>query len=569
LIVVFLFLNFSFPLGTKVIEITASRIYGFPGLEVINEDKIEQIPLNTVEDILSYSSSLDIQKREPFSIQSDLTAKGSTFEQVLVLIDGVRVNNVQTNHHQLNIPLSKEDIKRIEILPVPASSVYGNGAYSGVINIVTKKKKYHHFSVGFNFYEKRTFSEVFSYGLNLRKWSWYFKEQRIRSHGYFDGRDFSVKNYFGKLNYSGKINFDMNFGFQKKDYGAEDFYSTILDDEREKTDSQFYFLNINIPLKRSLILKTKNYFQNTKDDFAYVYNGSSYLSSHKTQRYGSGFSINYIKEKFNSMFGFEYYMDKIESGSLGNENNKNNSLFFSVNFLQGVYKGGINLRTDKSSKFFRNNSVSVSLSFDSFLKPSFIFSTSYRTPSYTELKYWDPGNIGDKTLNIEKSRYLGVNLDFDYFKLSVFERREKDLIDWIKFTSTDSYHAYSVPDFKLYGLTLSRNFKSLKLSYSFLTDKKTEIDFYSSKYLMRYPEHQFNVFFYRNLRYFDLSAQGIYKKRKEEDGYFVLNLKLSKSLSNNIEVYFEGINILDTDYEDIKDVKQPGIWLGFGINFKI
>ncbi|MGQ9618227.1 MAG: TonB-dependent receptor [Candidatus Aminicenantia bacterium] len=103
---------------------------------IITKEEIEKLPVRTVQELLKYF--LDFQERGSFGVQADVSIRGSTFQQVLVLLDGVRINDLQTAHHNMDIPVPLESIERIEILNGNGSSLFGADAFGGVINIVTK-----------------------------------------------------------------------------------------------------------------------------------------------------------------------------------------------------------------------------------------------------------------------------------------------------------------------------------------------------------------------------------------------------------------------------------------------
>jgi iron complex outermembrane receptor protein len=70
-------------------------------------------------------------------MQADLYIRGGSFDQTLLLVDGFKLDDVQTGHHSMN-SLPIEVIKRIEIIKGPASRVFGQNAFTGAVNIVTK-----------------------------------------------------------------------------------------------------------------------------------------------------------------------------------------------------------------------------------------------------------------------------------------------------------------------------------------------------------------------------------------------------------------------------------------------
>src|SRR5437763_10816945 len=81
---------------------------------------------------------VEVQSRGPMGAQSDIVLRGGTFQQVLVILDGVRLNDPNTGHFTAYIPIAPTEIERIEILKGASSAVYGSEAVGGVIQIITK-----------------------------------------------------------------------------------------------------------------------------------------------------------------------------------------------------------------------------------------------------------------------------------------------------------------------------------------------------------------------------------------------------------------------------------------------
>jgi len=106
-------------------------------ITVMKSSEIQALPVNSIDELLRYVPFLEVQSRGPFGAQSDILMRGSTFNQVLVLIDGMRINDPLTGHFNSNIPVSLTEISRIEVYRGPASVVYGPDAVGGVVNIIT------------------------------------------------------------------------------------------------------------------------------------------------------------------------------------------------------------------------------------------------------------------------------------------------------------------------------------------------------------------------------------------------------------------------------------------------
>ena len=64
---------------------------------------------NSVVDFLNLDSSVDLRQRGQSNIQTDVSIRGSTFGQTLILLNGLRLNDVQSGHHNLDIPVAPKN----------------------------------------------------------------------------------------------------------------------------------------------------------------------------------------------------------------------------------------------------------------------------------------------------------------------------------------------------------------------------------------------------------------------------------------------------------------------------
>jgi iron complex outermembrane receptor protein len=101
----------------------------------------QSIVVNTLADLLQLDSSLDLRRRAPDGIQGDLSIRGGSFGQTLVLVNGQRMNDAQSGRHNLDVPLPLESVERIEVMRGAGSTLYGSDAVGGVVNIATSPAK--------------------------------------------------------------------------------------------------------------------------------------------------------------------------------------------------------------------------------------------------------------------------------------------------------------------------------------------------------------------------------------------------------------------------------------------
>src|SRR5215203_3727152 len=105
---------------------------------VIKGDEFLKLPVNSIDELLRYVPGIEIQARGPMGAQSDIVLRGGTFQQVLVIVDGIRINDPLTGHFNSYIPIAPAEIERIEILKGASSAIYGSEAVGGVIQVITK-----------------------------------------------------------------------------------------------------------------------------------------------------------------------------------------------------------------------------------------------------------------------------------------------------------------------------------------------------------------------------------------------------------------------------------------------
>jgi len=110
-------------------------------IQVISKKEIEQMPVRNISELLSYALNTDVRSRGSFGMQADISVRGGSFDQTLVLLNGMNISDPQTGHHSMDIPVDLASINRIEILKGPGARIFGPNAFNGVINTFTFKLK--------------------------------------------------------------------------------------------------------------------------------------------------------------------------------------------------------------------------------------------------------------------------------------------------------------------------------------------------------------------------------------------------------------------------------------------
>src|SRR5262245_47666767 len=141
--------------------------------------------VKTLPELLSQQPGVNVQEFGGLGQFSTVSIRGSTAEQVTVLVDGMRINTAQGGAVDFStIPL--DAIERIEVIRGGASAQFGSDAIGGVINIITKKSKKGQFieaAVGGGSFG--TFKTTEGYSRGFSKWSFLLDHTHLQSLGDF------------------------------------------------------------------------------------------------------------------------------------------------------------------------------------------------------------------------------------------------------------------------------------------------------------------------------------------------------------------------------------------------
>lgn len=550
--------------------------------DVIVIEKEEIKKATSITELLKYVNSVDLQERSPDNVQADLTIRGSTFSQTLILLNGMRLSDPQTAHHNLDLPLSLNDIERIEILKGNASSLWGSSAFGGVVNIITKKDNEDEKNIAISFGENNFLLRSLSIPFNTKKYKLNLNFDKKTQNGWRENTDSKTFTFSCSASIN---NYDIFLGLTDKDFGASYFYASPWDkNAREKTKVRFLSLVSDDKDKNTSF----NVFSRWHTD-RYVFDFTRpqrYINYHRKWTLG----INTQVKNLYGVYGMEflqetYNVDRIRNGvdigKLGNFTDTKIALF--GNYSKEMRKLNMNVgaRLDLNDSLRGYFSPQISLSYQ--YLPSLRFRTSagsaFRAPSFTELYYEDPGNIGNPDLKIEKSNQIEIGSDYNFlnnYSLSttIFYRDEENIIDWIKKTQSDKWKAENFLSGKTQGAEASFKYKkgnkSVLLNYTYLSvDAKKKYQIFASKYKLRYPRHSANVKIgiSAGLGIF-ITFQSSYKKRIGEGGYFISDMNLTKNIKNH-NIFIKGKNLFNKRYEEIIGCQQPGRWITVGIMSKL
>jgi len=440
-----------------IIIVTASRVpTTFSELSrsvfIISRDEIASSPGRSIGDYLSLVPGVDVRRRGSHGVQADVSIRGGTFQQTLFLIDGIKVSDPQTGHHNLDLPLTMTEVDRIEILKGPGSRIYGPNAMSGVVNIITRNTTGRQIQLetsggGDDFFERQLAVTYPVAGTTHR-----LALSRRSSSGHRDNTEFDIRTMAYRAGIAaGESTVRVSSRYVEKEFGAYRFYSDRFPDEWEATKT--WFLSVDADLKIAPISLTPRLFwRRHEDDFVLDRNRPDWFrNKHSTDHYGAEIQATLTTSWGTTVIGGELANEEIESSNLGDHSRNRGGVF-----VEQRFKPTDRLTLVPGAWIFRYSDwgweawPGIDLGYQWTPTSRVYVSTgrSYRIPTYTELFYKSPANMGNSELRPEEAwtHELGATLSGNMFSanLSLFVRKGSNLIDWGRGSPEDPWQVMNV-----------------------------------------------------------------------------------------------------------------------------
>jgi len=590
-------------------------------LSVTEKRELSSLPFKSIEDVLKTVPGVDIRQRGSDGVQSDISINGGSFDQVLILLNGVNITDPQTGHHNMNLPVDLSQIQKVEILSGSGARMNGTYAFSGVINIITtdnnNKKKGLKGNLS-HVFGKHNFSST-SAGLTFNKSNFYSSLSATykKSDGYINNTDFEIGNLLLNISYntSSLGNFNFQSGYQTKDFGSNSFYSFTYPNQFESTNTLFNALNWETKTGKTT-LQSGIYQRIHRDKFE-LFRGSldapmwyTGPNLHKTNTQGVNFKFLVPYKNGKTISGIEYRDENILSNVIGDPMIKNIDFYNksknrkNINFFvdQSAYinnlllSAGINANYNTDYNFYWNGGSEVSYSFKRYSKIHVGIGRSLRLPTFTDLYYKSATQISNPDLKPEKSVNLELGYNFESKRMlsniSIWHRWGNNMIDWVKYPDSTRWESKNITNVNAFGLNFTYKYlpeiniiESLEVSYSSQNLNK-QATVYDSKYALDYMKNKLNlkavISLLKSNRIGLLSLSvnsGVFDREGKwtsyEDGLqkeyetFTLTDARFTWEKKKIKINLDLLNITNTNYYDFGGIKQPGfdIRAGLKINF--
>jgi iron complex outermembrane receptor protein len=574
------------------ITITSSRIdlpfkKNSRTITIINSEQIKQSASTNVVELLQQVAGIDIRRRGIAGMQADLYIRGGSFDQTLMLIDGIKVEDSQTGHHTMNMALPIEVIERVEIIKGPASRVFGQNAFTGAINIVTKKntKNLVSLSLQIGSYNQKNANVTVS--SNLEKSSHIIHFSRNTSDGYRHNTDYDNQNYFIKSSFNkNHMPIDMIASFSERKFGANGFYaSPTAINQYEETQASLIGFSSKIE-KENLTIKPKIYWKRNQDEYVFVREDPSiYRNLHQTNKVGTELNFAYTSNIGTTGFGIDLAKVYLSSNNLGSRNRFMANLFLEhrFKFLNNKFDvtPGVAVNYFSDFKFHAFPGIDLGYQINDRVKLYGNIGYTYRIPTYTDLFYSDPTTLGDENLSPEEAIAEEIGLKFYSinFNASVafFNRDADKLIDYVKENEADLWQATNIRNLNTKGLEANANYtfklgvfnQKINLGYTFLEDDIKNLNMNFSRYSINSLKHHFTTTL-RTQLFKNVTQTFVYKyaERSNGESYGVYDASVIFT-QNAFEISIIANNIFNKEYTETNLVPMPkgNALFGFTYNF--
>jgi len=590
-------------------------------ITTIRGSDIEKAGVQTLQDLLEYASNIDIRQRGLLGVQSDVSIRGGSFDQVMILMNGINLSDPQTGHASLDIPIDKEGIERIEILEGSSARLLGPGAFTGAINIVTKRGTNDRLSASQVFGSHGFLRTNLNASLKRNSFQHFMSAGISSSKGYITDTDFNIKNAFYRGNYSrDQTQIDLQAGFQDKKFGAAGFYSPRFPNQYEETG--LWFASLRATSGDKIRISPSVYMRHRKDHFVLERDVPEfYQNFHLTRIFGSQINFTWRNGPILTTAGFDLRSENIISNNLGFDNlnpvavrgqdsvfytkryGRDNLAYFQEhNFGKGRFdiSGGFMINWNSAYPDKPDIFPGLDFSYRLFRRAKVFFSLNrgLNFPTFTDLFYTDPVNQGNILLDPNRiiSFEGGIKKDAKNMNASLtyFRNTGRDMIDWLWSFVEQRFSPINLRNYEVNGLEtnmilrISDNLqerillRTLSMHYVFMDIRKSVSDSVSKYYNIRHKVS----FMIRHgitkrieatwtLCYQDRSGE-IVQYNSAESNYFFDSYKPYWLLDGAINwtlgsfvIYAMVNNMLNTNYIDAGSVMQPGRWFKAGITVKM
>lgn len=569
-------------------------------IQIITAKEIKQLPVQSVNELLEYVGGIDIRQRGPFGTQADVSMDGGTFEQTLVLLNGIKLINSQTAHNMLNLPIPLSAIDHIEVLRGSAARKYGINALTGAINIVTKKEtssfvdaqvyagssfKKQDPSEGDGIYGGGGVQVTGNFGTKKQQHLLSINKTKYNGQRYNSASDNTQLFYNGNVDFNSNNSLQLLGGYSHTSFGANGFYAAPGDkNSEEMVTTALFSLSSKHKLGR-FTLSPRISDRYDEDDYRYLKDQPTIgRSTHYTNALMAEINAG-VKTTIGEFgLGWESRFETINSSNIGEHNRNNHGIYAeyrNVFWKKLVANAGVYVNYNTKFGWQAYPGIDLAYLFNSHWKLAACVGSGQRIPSFTDLYLNQlPGNIGNPKLQPENAWDYEANLQFHkkIFRMEVgyFYRDVQDFIDWVRVSPLEPYSPHNYGNIKIQGIhaRIRQNFHfkhaqhlNYFINYNYLIPSYVAENNNQSKYVLETLQHQLLVGIQYGIKNFNIQLTNRFIQRMKNDPYSILDARISYKI-HSFTVFGTITNSLDAQYSEAGAVPMPTRWISLGVRYR-
>ncbi|OGX89417.1 hypothetical protein BEN47_07200 [Hymenobacter lapidarius] len=599
---------------------------------VISGASIARYPVNSIDDLLRCLPALEVQSRGPFGAQADVSLRGSTFNQVLFLLDGMRLNDPLSGHFGAYLPITPAEIEQIEIIRGAGAALYGPDAVGGVINIVTKT---------FAATERRDEAELTSTTMRGEWNLWhtntggFLAKNKLRVGGGIllnttDGQlraapsklrsDANLKTYSLSAAYelAPKLSVAARASLDRRDYNAQYFYTTNPADQARETTNRDWYQG-QVRYQHNERARTEAQFSTSRSTDYYVFTPTSVASDHLMHYTNLLLSHQQqVGDKVRATLGTQADRRAVRSNDRGNHAQWHYAAFgvVAVTPTPGLaLTGGLRLDHDQAYGTELVPQLNVSQQIGEVLTVRGAIGRAIRAPDFTE-RYTSNGragivpngfNVGNPELQAERTLNYEAGVDYRPLpgltaKATYFLRKGNNQIDYVPVSGAQVIEATGLANLNAartyrfaqnlfdvttqgmeteltaaHQLTSSTRFDG-SVGYTYV--KVTNAENIASQYLANIARQVISGTVGLSTKRVNGSVSGLWKQRNasavaaigraQAAEYMVFNARLEVALlPQRLWLTGQVQNLFNEQYSDLLGAQMPNRWLMGGVRLAL
>jgi iron complex outermembrane receptor protein len=564
-------------------------VVGEPEAVTLGESPRSVVAIDAQQHPLAFEAPADYLRTDPSTYieqrgagggQADISMRGSSFEQTLVLMNGLRIDDAQSSHHNLDLPVPLEAMRGIQVLHGAGSTLYGSDALGGVVDFLTAEPQTTsaRLSAGAGSFGENEQSALI--GVVGRQWDGMLTGARNFSTGFIADRDYRNESASFEPRLKSALGVtDILLAGSDRAFGANQFYGPY--DSWERT-------------KGWLATARQELGNDTEAAFGYRRHTDEYVLLRDDPAY---YENNHIDSSWQAVlrrkdaiahggmlfYGLEANGDAIDSNNLGRHARNEGAGYLSAEMRpakQWSFSAGLRAEIlSGGAQMVWSPNLAASFMAAQNVKLRASVGHGFRLPTYTDLYYSDPTTIGNPSLKPESAWSVDGGVDWyanakTAVSLTVFYSQQHDAIDYVRADASDPWQATNLQGLRFTGVegslrwTPTRN-QTIQLGWTGISGAQNALHGLQSEYIFNYPVNNASFEWTDVLKgAYLVRTRVAVTERYQQTPYPVWDVETARE-KGWIHPYLRAANLSNTGYQEIAGVPMPGRSFQGGVEIEL